>query len=195
MAVRAKSEKAARPTFRKLPLGEVYRLIEPGPVVFVTTAQKRRGGEPVANVMTMTWHLMMEFEPPLIGCLLSGGNHSFAALDKTGECVIAIPARSLAQQVVQIGNSTGAEIDKFASFGLTRLPAERVGAPLIAECFANLECKVADRALVKRYNFWVLEVVQAWIDPRQKNPKTLHHQGNGKFAIDGQVIRLKSGKK
>ncbi|MBE0620084.1 MAG: flavin reductase family protein, partial [Burkholderiales bacterium] len=36
------------------PLSRVYRLIEPGPVVLVTTAQKDR-----ANIMTMSWHTMM----------------------------------------------------------------------------------------------------------------------------------------
>lgn len=113
---------------RALPLSRVYQLIEPGPVVLLSTARKTRGGAR-PNVMTMSWHMMVEFEPPLIACLVSGANHSFAALDKTGECVIAIPARKMAKQVVAIGNSTGAEIDKFAAFGLTARPAKKVAAP------------------------------------------------------------------
>ena len=44
-----------------LPLAKVYQLIEPGPVVLLTTAHKGR-----ANVMTMSWHMMVDFEPPLI---------------------------------------------------------------------------------------------------------------------------------
>jgi len=64
----------------------------------------------------------------------------------------------------------------------------------VAECFANLECKVADTRLVNKYNIFVLEVLKAWIDPRQKNPKTIHHQGYGRFAVDGEIIKLKSGK-
>jgi flavin reductase (DIM6/NTAB) family NADH-FMN oxidoreductase RutF len=176
---------------RALPLSKVYQLIEPGPVVLLSTARKTRGGAR-PNVMTMSWHMMVEFEPPLIACLVSGANHSFAALDKTGECVIAIPARKMAKQVVAIGNSTGAEIDKFAAFGLTARPAKKVAAPLIAECFANLECRVADRALVRRYSLFILEVVQAWIDPTQKQPKTIHHQGYGRFVVDGPVLQLDS---
>jgi flavin reductase (DIM6/NTAB) family NADH-FMN oxidoreductase RutF len=72
------------------------------------------------------------------------------------------------------------------------MPAARVAAPLIAECFANLECLVVDAALVRKYNVFVLEVVEAWIDPRQKNAKTLHHHGYGRFVIDGKAIKLKS---
>ena len=63
-------------------------------------------------------------------------------------------------------------MDKFAKFNLTPRPAECVAAPLVAECFANLECKVVDTCLVNKYNLFILEVVEAWIDPALKNPKT-----------------------
>jgi flavin reductase (DIM6/NTAB) family NADH-FMN oxidoreductase RutF len=142
--------------------------------------------------MTMSWHMMVEFEPPLVACVVSGANHSFVALQAAGECVIAVPARRLARQVVQVGNSSGRRIDKFAAFRLTPLPAERVRAPLIAECFANLECRVADRRMVNRYNLFILEVVKAWIDPAQRNPRTIHHHGYGRFVVDGPTIKLKS---
>ncbi len=142
--------------------------------------------------MTMSWHMMVEFEPPLVACVCSGANYSFDALRATGECVIAVPARKLAAKVVKVGNASGRDLDKFAAFGLTPLPAERVAPPLVKECFANLECKVADRRLVNRYNLFILEVLAAWIDPAQKNPKTIHHHGYGKFAVDGATITLQS---
>jgi flavin reductase (DIM6/NTAB) family NADH-FMN oxidoreductase RutF len=172
---------------KEFPLPNVYRLLEPGPVVLLTTARKGR-----ANVMTMSWHMMVDFEPPLVACVVSGANYSFAALRATGECVIAIPARKLAPKVVQIGNSSGRDIDKFRAFGLTPMPAERVAPPLVAECFANLECKVTDRRLVNKYNLFILKVLRAWIDPAQKKPKTIHHQGYGVFVVDGETIKLKS---
>jgi flavin reductase (DIM6/NTAB) family NADH-FMN oxidoreductase RutF len=172
---------------KPLPLSKVYQLLEPGPVVLLTTARKGR-----ANVMTMSWHMMVEFEPPLIACVVSNANHSFAALRATGECVIALPARKLAPKVVKVGNSSGRDLDKFGAFGLTPAPASRVAPPLVAECFANLECQVSDRRLVARYNLFILEVVKAWTDPAQKNPKTIHHHGYGKFVVDGATIRLKS---
>jgi flavin reductase (DIM6/NTAB) family NADH-FMN oxidoreductase RutF len=173
-----------------LPLSKVYALIEPGPVVLLTTRSK--GPEGRANVMTMSWHMMLEFEPPRLACIVSEANHSFAALRATGECVIAIPSRKLAQKIVQVGDSSGRDIDKFTKFGLTAAPAETVAPPLIAECFANLECRVIDRTLVRKYNLFVLEVLKAWTDPRQRRPKTLHHRGYGAFAVDGPIIRLPS---
>jgi flavin reductase (DIM6/NTAB) family NADH-FMN oxidoreductase RutF len=175
---------------RDLPLSKVYQLLEPGPVVLLTTAYKGR-----ANVMTMSWHMMVEFEPPLIACVVSNANYSFAALRATKECVIALPSQELARKVVGIGNCSGRDgLDKFKKFGLTPEPAEHVAPPLVAECFANLECKVADTRLVNSYNLFILEVVKAWTDPAQKRPKTIHHHGYGKFAVDGEMIKLKSSK-
>jgi flavin reductase (DIM6/NTAB) family NADH-FMN oxidoreductase RutF len=172
---------------KPLPLSEVYQLLEPGPVVLLTTARKGR-----ANVMTMSWHMMVEFEPPLVACVVSSANYSFEALRATGECVIALPARKLAAKVVKVGNSSGRDLDKFAAFGLTPVPAAHVAPPLIKECFANLECKVVDKRMVNRYNLFILEVVMAWVDPKQRKPKTIHHHGYGKFVVDGATIRLKS---
>jgi flavin reductase (DIM6/NTAB) family NADH-FMN oxidoreductase RutF len=62
----------------------------------------------------------------------------------------------------------------------------------VAECFANLECTIADTRMVGKYNLFVLEVVKAWTDPRQKAPKTIHHHGYGTFMVDGERIKLKS---
>jgi flavin reductase (DIM6/NTAB) family NADH-FMN oxidoreductase RutF len=172
---------------RDLPLAKVYQLLEPGPVVLLTTAHRGR-----ANVMAMSWHMMVEFEPPLIACVVSNADYSYTALRATKQCVIAIPALKLASKVVQIGNCSGQGVDKFQSIGLTAAPARLVEAPLVAECFANLECKVVDIHLVNKYNLFVLEVLKAWTDPAQKHPKTIHHHGYSSFVVDGETIKLKS---
>ena len=174
-------------TKRAYPLSKAYGLLEPGPVVLVTTARKGR-----SNIMTMSWHTMMEFEPPLVGCVISGRNASFDKLKATKECVINIPTQEWAKQVVGVGNCSGRTVDKFAKFGLTPVAASAVQAPLIEECYASLECRVADTRLVNRYNFFILEVVQAWVDTAIKHPQTLHHRGNGVFAVAGETVKLRS---
>jgi flavin reductase (DIM6/NTAB) family NADH-FMN oxidoreductase RutF len=172
---------------KNLPLSKVYQLLEPGPVVLLTTASKGR-----ANVMAMSWHMMVEFTPPRVACVVSNADYSFATLRSTKECVIAIPSRTLVRKVVGVGNCSGRDVEKFKKFGLTTVLAKQVAAPLIAECFANLECKVVNTRLVGEYNLFVLEVVKAWIDPAQKNPKTIHHHGYGEFIVDGKTIKLSS---
>ncbi len=170
-----------------LPLSQVYRLLEPGPVVMVTTARKGR-----ANIMTMSWLTMMDFEPPLVGCVMSDRNYSFAALRSTRECVLNIPTVELAKKVVGVGNTSGRRTDKFEKFRLTPAPAARVAPPLIDECYANFECKVIDARLAAKYDFFILEVVKAWIDRSKKDPRTLHHRGRGVFTVDGRTIKLPS---
>ena len=172
---------------KALPLPRVYGLLEPGPVVLVTTARGAR-----RNVMTMSWHTMMEFEPPLVGCVIGGDHYTFELLRAGRECVLAIPTVEIASKVVGCGNVSGRKVDKFARFGLTPLPAERVRAPLIGECYANLECRIEDARLANKYNFFVLRVVKAWLDPARKHPRTLHHMGRGLFMVGGRLLRLPS---
>lgn len=175
---------------KTFPLSKVYQLLEPGPVVMVTTVSKG-----VPNIMTMSWHMMIDFEPPLIGCVISNRNYTFNLLKKSKECVINIPTVELAAQVVGVGNTTGSKVDKFKKFHLTEESATFVNAPIISECYANLECKVVDMKLAEKYNIFILEVLKAWITPSKKRPQTIHHRGNGIFIVDGKEIKLPSKKK
>jgi len=172
---------------KSLPLSYVYRLLEPGPVVLLTTVDAKR-----SNIMTMSWHMMIDFEPPLVGCVVSNRDYTFEILRKTKECVINIPTVELAKQVTGCGNTSGRNIDKFRKFGLTQSAASQVKAPLIDECFASLECIVVDTEMVKKYNVFILKIVKAWIDPSKKHPRTIHHRGRGNFMVAGRTIKLPS---
>lgn len=171
---------------RDFPVSEIRRFLEPGPVVLVSSAHK---GE--RNVMTMGWHMVMEFTPSLVGCLISSGNHSYGLISRSKECVINVPTVELARTVARVGNCSGADVDKFARFTLTAAPAEKVRAPLIAECFANLECRLVDGRLRDKYNFFIFEVVKAHAPTRPKYPKTIHYRGDGQFMVSGRALNLR----
>lgn len=148
---------------KSFPLAKAYQLLEPGPVIMVTTSCK---GTP--NIMSMSWHMMIEFTPPLVGIVMSDQNYSFNSLKKTKECVINIPTADLIKEVVGVGNCSGSNVDKFKKFNLTPLSASHVKAPLIEECYANLECKVVDMKMATKYNIFILEIVKAWVTPSKK---------------------------
>ncbi|KZT27268.1 hypothetical protein NEOLEDRAFT_167754 [Neolentinus lepideus HHB14362 ss-1] len=172
------------------PSVKAYRLLEPGPVVLVSTLDTSQD-EPKPNLMTIGFHMVIQHEdPPLFGVVIGPWDHSYAALKKTKECVIAVPTVDLMEKVVDIGNCSGEDVDKFEKFGLTPLKANRVGAPLVRECMANFECKVEDTKLVGKYNVWLLKVVRGWIDSEKRNQKTFHHKGDGTFVLDGETIDL-----
>ena len=165
---------------RGLSLDKAFTLMEPGPVVLVTTHDGRR-----SNIMTISWTMVVDFTPQF--AMTTGPwNYSFAALRKRRECTIAIPTVDMLDTVVGIGTCSGADTDKFAQFGLTALPGRAVGAPLIGECLANIECRVID--IVKKHNIVVLEAVAAWIDPGRKERRTLHAVGDGTFIVDGRRL-------
>lgn len=147
------------------------------------------------DVMTMSWHMMVDFEPPIFACVVSDQNYSFHLLKKSKECVINIPTIELAAKVVGVGNTTGSKVDKFTKFHLSQEAATHVKAPLLAECYANLECKVIDMKMSTKYNIFIMEVLKAWVRPTKKRPRTIHHCGKGIFVVDGDVIKLPSKKK
>jgi flavin reductase (DIM6/NTAB) family NADH-FMN oxidoreductase RutF len=173
-----------RYTKKDFPVGNVRRFLEPGPIVLVSSAHNDQ-----TNIMTMGWHMVMEFTPALIGCVISSGNHSFELIRKSGQCVINIPTVDLATTVVKIGNCSGRDTDKFSKFGLTPKSGTHVRAPLIEECYANFECRLADTGWVSKYNMFVFEVVKAHVATSPKVPKTIHYRGDGEFMISGAETR------
>ena len=178
---------ARHPRKTDLPVSEIRRYLEPGPIVLVTSAHGDK-----RNVMTMGWHTVMEFTPSLIGCVIAGGNHSFGLIRRSKECVINLPTTALTDQVIGIGNTSGAEIDKFEKFNLTPQKAQEVNAPLIAECHAHFECRLADGRLISKYNFFIFEVVKAYVATSPKHPETLHYTGDGVFMVSGKIISRRS---
>ena len=165
---------------KKLPLRKAFTLIEPGPVVFVTTNDGKK-----SNIMTISWTMVVDFTPRF--AITTGPwNASYAALRKAKECVIAIPTVDLLDTVVGVGTCSGADTDKFVKFGLTPVAARHVGAPLIAECLANIECRVVD--IVGKHNIVVLDGVAAYIDAARKEKRTLHAVGDGSFVVDGRRL-------
>ena len=177
------------PNYKKknFPVSDVRRFLEPGPVVLISSALKEK-----TNVMTMGWYTVMEFTPSLIGCIISNQNHSFNMIKKSKECVINIPTQDLIKKVVGIGNCSGKTMNKFDKFKLTAIAATKVQAPLIKECYANFECQLVDSKLVRKYNFFIFEVVKAHVASSPKYPATVHFRGDGVFMLSGKSVKLPS---
>ena len=91
---------------------------------------------------------------------------------------------------MRIGNTSGADIDKFAEFNLTAQEADEVDAPLIQQCYANFECCLYDDVLVERYNFFIFEVVKAHVATSPEHPETIHYTGKGEFMVSGKTMNL-----
>jgi flavin reductase (DIM6/NTAB) family NADH-FMN oxidoreductase RutF len=172
-----------RVLMEQLDINKAFTLLEPGPVVLVTTFDGKTN-----NVMTISWTMVLDFKPTF--AITTGTwNYSFAALSTTEECVIAIPAVDMLDEVVGIGTCSGADTDKFQKFKLTPVKGQAVRAPLIKECLANIECKVVD--IVKNHNIVVLDGVAAYFDSSRKEKRTVHAVGDGAFIVDGRKLDRK----
>lgn len=174
---------------RDLPVHLVRRYLEPGPIVLVSSQYKGR-----SNIMSMGWHMVMEFEPSRIGCFITAANDSYDMIRLSKECVINIPEAHLLDTIIAIGNHHAEDegIDKFQKFGLTPAKAHKVKAPLIRECYAHFECKLVDASLLKKYSQFVFDVVKAQAATAPKYPKTVHYRGEGVFMISGDNVRRKA---
>ncbi|HET8693268.1 MAG TPA: flavin reductase family protein [Aquabacterium sp.] len=162
------------------PLHKAFTLVEPGPVILVTTHDGKK-----PNIMTISWTMVTDFTPRF--AITTGPwNHSYAALKKTKECVLAIPPVDLIDQVIGIGTCSGRDTDKFARFGLTPMPGHAVMAPLIRECLANIECRVID--IIGKHNIIVLEGLRAYIDESDPHKRGFHAVGDGTFIADGRHL-------
>jgi flavin reductase (DIM6/NTAB) family NADH-FMN oxidoreductase RutF len=168
---------------KNLPLEKAFLYIERGPVVLITTFDGNKN-----NIMTISWTMVKDFDAQFL-FLTGPWNYSYHALIKNKECVIAVPTMELAKTVVKTGSCSGRDTDKFEKFKITPLKAEKIKAPLIKECYVNIECKITD--YIGRHNIFVVKGVNAWIDPGKKEKRLIHAIGDGTFVSDGEKLNYK----
>ena len=162
---------------KALKLNKAFLEIEKGPVVLVTTSYKKRD-----NVMTISWISVIDFSPRFALCTGSW-NYSYEALVNTKECVIAVPGVDLLDRVIEAGNFSGSDCDKFKICKFKKSPASKVSAPLLSECLSNIECRVVDH--IKKHDIFILEALAAWTSARRER-RAFHAVGDGIFIADGE---------
>jgi flavin reductase (DIM6/NTAB) family NADH-FMN oxidoreductase RutF len=165
---------------KTFPLNKAFMFIEPGPVVLVSTSDEGKH-----NIMTLSWIMVLDFTPRF-AFMTGEWNHSYKALIKSKECVIAVPTADMSKTVVSIGSCSGADVDKYKKFKLTPLETKYVSAPLVKECYANIECRVAD--YIENHDIFIVDAVQAWVNTQCKDKRFFHAIGDGRFIIDGEKI-------
>ena len=168
---------------RKGKLEKAFTYLESGSVLLVTTHDRKKD-----NVMAVSWQMVLDFTPRIALCTGSW-NESFEMILRTKQCVLCVPAADMLETVVGVGTVHGSECDKFKHFGLKKQAAEKVKAPLIAGCLAAVECRLAD--YVEEHNILILDGVALWENPRKKERRVIHANGDGTFFADGEFYNLR----
>lgn len=187
-------------THAAVPLPKAYRLLNHGPTVLVTSAHAGR-----VNVMAAAWTLPLDFDPPKVLAVIAGGTFTRELIEASGEFALNVPPRALAGATVAAGSGSGRDAvsGKLAELGLRTFAAEKVGAPLIEDCVAWLECRVLRNERNEAdHDLFIAEVVAARADTRvfadgrwhfERAPdalRTIHHVAGGHFYAIGDPVRV-----
>ena len=170
-------------------------MLYPLPAVMVSLADQE--GHP--NIITLAWVGTVCTNPPMVSISVRPERYSYPILKETGEFVVNLTTESMAWATDYCGVRSGRDVDKFTQAGLPTFPAEKIGAPLVRDCVAWLECRVIPEANnQQRYDLFIAEVVAAWADTSvfsggrwhfpDASRRTIHYQAGGSFFETGRTF-------
>ena len=81
-----------------------------------------------------------------------------------GQEAVAVGVCAHLEKTDKAGLISGRDVDKFATLALTPVKAQRVAAPLIAECPVNIECVVRHSLHLGSHEMFVGEIVAVHAD-------------------------------
>jgi flavin reductase (DIM6/NTAB) family NADH-FMN oxidoreductase RutF len=138
-----------------------FRPVHPSPAALVTSVDEQ--GRP--NIITLGEVFNISIaKPVIVGIAIAKPRYSHELISKSREYVVNLPTAAIVEKVDRCGTSSGRDVDKFASFGLTPVPAEHVRPPLIAECPLNIECRVMGIQEIGDHDLFLGEVVAQHVE-------------------------------
>jgi len=120
------------------------------------------------SICPLGWKMNTSGSPPMMAVSVAPSRFTHGLIAGSGEFVLAWPGEELAEATLFCGTHSGRDVDKFKQLKLTPLPGERVAAPLVAECIANLECRLAGQFTSGDHTIFVGEILAAWVNEAPK---------------------------
>lgn len=167
-------------------IGKYYYYAFPMQAVLVTCNDEQ--GK--TNIITVAWCTPISKDPPLYGISLAPKRYSHGLIEKMKEFVVNFAPFELVDKVHFCGTHSGRNVDKVNETKLTLIPSKKVGAPLIKECFAHLECKLVKTLSLGDHTFFIGEVINVMADEGafvndlldNKNIQPTYYIGDNKYA-------------
>lgn len=142
-------------------------MLYPLPVVMVTSADS----EGNKNIITVAWAGTVCTNPPMVSVSIRPERFSHHIIKESGEFVINLTTKKLAFATDYCGVKSGRNTDKFKEMGLTAVPAEIVGAPMIEESPVNIECRVTEIKELGSHDMFIAQVVAVHVDEKYMDEK------------------------
>jgi len=181
-------------------LADAYRILNPGPVLVISV-----GDGQTDNLFAVTWNMVVRKDPPMMAMLSGKAHHSYPFIESTGQFAANVLHADRADAILGSGSYSGRKVDdKWSLIGLTRQPAQKIAAPLVAEAVASLECEIEQIVDLERSALIIARIVAAQADPDHfrgghwtfdSGLKIPHHlSGSGFCTSGGKITAVKPGK-
>ena len=139
-------------------------MLYPVPVVMVSC--KKKGAEEKADIVTLAWAGTICSDPPMLSISVRPERFSHALIEESGEFVVNLVNRELAEACDWCGVRSGRDYDKFREQGLTEYVSEFCETPAIAESPVNLYCKVVKTERLGSHDMYIAEIIGVTVDDR-----------------------------
>ena len=164
-------------------------VLSPIPAVMVSLRNK---GED--NIITIGWTGIINSEPPMTYISVRPERHSYQMLKESKEFVINLVSEELLFAMDHCGVASGAKEDKFKEMHLTKIPAEKLSCPMIAEAPVNIECKVTEIVPLGSHDMFMAEIAAVHADESLMDEKgrLALEKANLVAYVHGDYLGLKS---
>ncbi len=151
----------------------------PSPVFLVTSYKSNN----LPNACMQSWATFTGNEDGFYAILsaVNKKGHLYQTLIERKEAVINFMSLELYDRCMATIQNNQFEKDELSSSGLTSVPASMVDAPMVEECFMNLECRFVWEKPIREgddYTIVCLEVVNVHIDEDHMDENKLGRTGD-----------------
>ena len=147
-----------------------FNELKPERAVFVLSVDKE--GRP--SGMIAGWVMKCSSQPPLFAAALSKRGYTHKLIQQSREFVVAVPDKTLEEELNFFGSTHGNEVDKFKQTGLETVPAKHIKTTLIKKAAFNIECRLYSETEAGDHIIFIGEILAAY---KNRGRKVLMNMG------------------
>ncbi len=119
----------------------------------------------VPNLATVAWGGICCSKPPCLTISLRKATYTYGNILERGAYTVNVPSAAYAAEADFFGTSSGRDLDKFQTSGLTAIQSDLVDAPYVDEFPVVLECKVIHTYEIGLHTQFIGEILDVKVNP------------------------------
>lgn len=127
--------------------------------------------EKESNLITVAWAGTVCTNPPMLSISVRPSRYSYKFIQETGEFTVNLASKEMTKALDYCGVCSGRDVDKWSKTGLTKLKADEVRAPLVAESPVGIECRVKEALELGSHTMFVAEVLAVHVSSKYMDDK------------------------